>query len=128
MKKLFQPSSLLMYVLSILIFFFAGMLYAGLTGAAKGQGLAGGAIVIGYGFMTACCAFIAAIFAAYNFENIVIKKINRVFLGVLAMVAIFIAYRQLTRVEKATEAIKPPTETTRPSDVKPKKAMPAESQ
>ena len=128
MKKLFQPSSLLLYFLTIFIFFFAGMLVAGLTGAAKGQGLAGGAIVIGYGFITACCAFILAIVAAYTFENNIIKKINRVFLGVLAMVAVFIAYRQLTRVEKATETIKPPTETTRPADVKPQKTVPADSQ
>ena len=62
MKKLFKPASLLLYFLTILSFFLAGFLYAALTGAGKGQGLAGGAIVLGYGVLSAGVAFVISIF------------------------------------------------------------------
>ena len=89
MKNLIKPYSLLLYLLVIIVFFFIGILYAGLVEAGKNQGLAGGAIVLGYGVMSAFFALIASLIAAYKLAGKVIININKI-LGV-AMVG-FIAY------------------------------------
>ncbi|MCB9266353.1 MAG: hypothetical protein H6558_15095, partial [Lewinellaceae bacterium] len=64
MKQLLKPASLLLYLLALLVFFIAGLFYAGLTGAGEGQGLAASAIVLGYGVVFGLFALVAALFFA----------------------------------------------------------------
>jgi hypothetical protein len=66
MKKLFKPASLLFNFLCLLVFFVVGIYVAGFIGAGKNQGLAGGAIVLGYGVLFAGIALIASFFATYH--------------------------------------------------------------
>ena len=79
MKKLFKPACLLLYLLTILTFFVFGLLYAGWIEAGKNQGLAGGAIVLGYGVLFAAVAFVLSIIVAYKVQLAGIKKLNIVF-------------------------------------------------
>ncbi len=89
MKKLYQPASLLLYILTIPVFFIAGAGLTAISGAADGQGLAGGAIVFMYGLIASVFMFIVAIFMAYNLEKKRIVKINQI-LAVLLLV--FVLY------------------------------------
>ena len=57
MKTLFKPSNILFYFLSAILFFFLGMIFAGITNAGKDQGLAAGAIVFGYGIIAGFVTF-----------------------------------------------------------------------
>ncbi|NBC05170.1 MAG: hypothetical protein GVY20_15920 [Bacteroidetes bacterium] len=97
MKKLFKPACLLLYLLMILVFFFLGVYYAVITGAADGQGLAAGAIVIGYGFFTAFVALLISFFIAYSASPKTIVRLNQ---GLAIILLVFIsitAYRAITR-------------------------------
>lgn len=97
MKKLFKPASLLFYLFMILVFFLAGVYYAGITGAAEGQGLAGGAIVLGYGVITAFFALLVSFVIAYYTPREVIVRINQV-LGIIFLIFVAItAYRIMMR-------------------------------
>ncbi len=99
MKTFLRPSNILFYFLSALVFFLIGLIFAGVAGAGKGQGLAGGAIILGYGVLAGGVAFIAAILAARSIGETRVVLFNKI-LGVLF--AFFIAvstYRFLTREE-----------------------------
>ncbi len=97
MKKLIKPACLLLYLLSLLVFFLLGASAAGLAGAAEGQGLAGAAIVIGYGIMAGLAALVAALFVAYYATRRAILLANRV-LGVVFLVLVVVfTYRYYTR-------------------------------
>ncbi|GHB76428.1 hypothetical protein [Persicitalea jodogahamensis] len=114
MKKLIQPASLLLYFLSILVFFVAGLTYAGLTEAGKGQGLAGGAIVLSYGVVAALLALVIALFVACYASHAAIVKINRVFSLLAAIAILYFVYRYYNR-EGAVQAdalLLPPTGAT----------------
>lgn len=71
-----KPYSFLMYFLAIIAFFFLGLMYAGITEAGKGQMLAGGTIVVGYGVIGAFIGFCVSLFAAFKAQRDVIIKIN----------------------------------------------------
>ena len=58
MKKIFKPANLAFIVLIPVVFFVIGIYLAGLFNAGRGQGLAAGAIVLGWGFITGLIAFI----------------------------------------------------------------------
>jgi len=62
MKKLLTSTALLFYLLVLLVFFFAGTYFSAIAGVAKGQGLAGPAIVLGYGVIAAALALLASFF------------------------------------------------------------------
>lgn len=79
-----KPYSFLMYFLAIIAFFFLGLVFAGITEAGKGQMLAGGAIVFGYGVVGAFIGFCLALLLAYNFRRSLILKIN----GLLALIIV----------------------------------------
>jgi hypothetical protein len=55
--KMIKPFSLLYYILAFFTEFFVGVVIAGLLEAGKGQMLAAGTVVIGYGFMGAGIGF-----------------------------------------------------------------------
>lgn len=97
MKKMINRASLLLYFQTILVFFFVGITYAGLTSAAKGQGLAGGAIILGYGVLFACVAFIASILVAYYVRDRIVVIINRI-MAIMLIIAIgILTYRFMNR-------------------------------
>jgi len=107
MKKLFEPVSLLFYFFMIVVFFFAGVYYAGITGAAEGQGLAGGAIVLGYGVIAAFIALLVSIIMAYSVQRDLIVQANKI-LGIIILIFIIItAYRIITieRSETGSESL-----------------------
>lgn len=93
MKKLFTLSSVIMYLLTILVFALTGMTIAGITGAGKGQGLAAGAIVLSYAFYTSMAAFIIALIFCYHSEPVKIKKANRVLAVALIILLAGVALR-----------------------------------
>ncbi|KAA3612503.1 MAG: hypothetical protein D8M58_20275 [Calditrichaeota bacterium] len=95
MKKI-NTSHILFYLLSALIFFFLGMVFAGITGAGKNQGLAGGAIVLGYGVMSGVIVFILAIVLARYLKNELIVLINKIYAALLIIFLLFSIYRYNT--------------------------------
>ena len=74
--QMVKPYSWLLYLLAIIASFFVGLSYAGFIEAAKGQGLAGGAIVIGYGVVAAAIGLILALFVAYQTNRKTIFRLN----------------------------------------------------
>ena len=114
MKKLIKPSSLLLYLLALVVFLMVGMVFAGITGVAKGQGLAGGAIVLGYGVMFGFIALVISFFIAYHASHRVIKNINRVLAIALIIAAGIFTYRFMMQ-EGATESIEETRPTTTPA-------------
>ena len=89
MNNFFKPANLLFYFLFSFLFFFAGLSYAGLTDAGEGQGLAGGAIVLGYGVAFAFGAFIVSILVANTMPARSIKRFNKV-IGFIVVIGIVI--------------------------------------
>lgn len=83
MKKLFKPACLLFSLLSLVVFFLIGMFYAGWIDAGKGQGLAGGAIVLGWGVVFALVAFVASFFITYHLVHKKIIVLNWVLFALL---------------------------------------------
>jgi len=67
--QMLKPYNLLLYPLAIIAAFFVGASYAGIVEAGKNQGLAGGAIVLGYGVIASVIGFVIAL--------IVANKVNR---------------------------------------------------
>lgn len=105
-----KPYSLLMYLLAIIAFFFLGLVYAGISEAGKGQMLAGGAIVFGYGVIGALIGLILSIIAAFKAKRHAIIKVNVLLaLIIVASFAYFrIKYKQ--RQEEKQKNQKPETE------------------
>ena len=66
----------------MIVFFFLGIIYAGIINAGKNQGLAAAAIVLGYGVSSAFMAFFVSLFAAYKLSGKTIVNINK-FLGII---------------------------------------------
>lgn len=117
-----KPYSLLMYFLSIITFFFLGLIYASITEAGKGQMLAGGTIVLGYGVIGAFIGLFLSILTAIKSKRNLIIKIN-VFLA-LIIIALFTTYFSLKHQRKQQKKLKdelPKREqpTTPALDVKP---------
>ncbi|PNQ75293.1 hypothetical protein C1T31_03940 [Hanstruepera neustonica] len=114
MKSLFKPYSLLLYLLVVIAFFFLGVIYAGVTDAAKDQVLAGGAIVLGYGIISSFFALLLAFFLAYQSSRNTILTINKV-LGVIVVLSLgyFIwKFYTKTQQERETQQQNTPTKPT----------------
>jgi len=101
----------------ILVFFFAGVYYAVLTGAAEGQGLAAGAIVIGYGVFTAFTAFFFSFIITYHSSLEWITRLNQILAIILLLFISITAYRVISR-EASQTATGSSTEIT-PKSTKP---------
>lgn len=97
MKAYFKLSSILFYFLSALLFFLLGTVLAGIAGAGKGQGLAGGAIVLGYGVMAGCFALIAAVIMVGFVKESRVKLFNKILAAIFVLLIILIIYRYQTR-------------------------------
>lgn len=121
-----KPYSFLMYVLAIIAFFFLGLVYAGIVEAGKGQMLAGGAIVFGYGVIGAFIGLCVALFLAYNLKRAFIIKINGVLaLIIVASFAYFTIKYQKRQQEKLENEPQPKTQeaTAIAKDTEPAKQM-----
>jgi len=91
-----KPYSFLLYLLALVTFFFVGISFAGIVGAAKNQGLAGGAILLGYGMLSALIGLIISIFISYKSPKPLIIRLN----VVLTICSIgFYAYYHLKYIE-----------------------------
>ena len=97
MKKLLTPTALLFYLLVLLVFFFAGTYFSAIAGLAIGQGLAGPAIVLGYGVIAAALALLASFFLVAYLRNEMVVRLNKG-LGIILFIFIIITgYRILTK-------------------------------
>jgi len=76
MKTILKPARIAFYLLMLLTFFVVGLYIAGLVDAGKGQGLAGGAIVFGYGVISAGIAFVLSFFIAHLLPHKILKILN----------------------------------------------------
>ena len=106
MKKLFKPACLLLYVLTVMVFFLIGLFYANWIEAGKNQGLAAAAIVLGYGVIFSMIALILSFFAAYRLKHKTIIRINLI-LSIFALAGVLLIFfkvneRNMQR-KKATE-------------------------
>ena len=114
MKKLFKPAFLLFYFLSFFSFLFFGAWLASVSGAADGQGLAGGAIVLFYGVIAAVVALVLSVVFAHRIGVRIIKILNVVLLILLLSTAAWVRYRYKTRAqpndqEETKQEVKEPT-------------------
>jgi|GEM_PF-363432 len=121
MKNFFKPARIGFYILMLLTFFVLGLYYAGFVAAGKGQGLAGGAIVLGYGVLFGGVAFVASFFIAHFLEVSKIKIINWVLLALLGATWVYKYYEYKTRDAQQEKRNEPyqdkntmPTETAEP--------------
>ena len=116
MKKLFKPACLLFYFLTVIVFFFIGLYVASLVGAGKNQMLAGGAIVLFYGLVSAGLSFVLALIVAYRVTLRSVITINKI-LGVLFLVFIGLtAYKIMDQEKNKKPAQTYPNRTTAPVD------------
>ena len=118
MKKLVKAYSLLFYLLVIILSFILGVIYASKAGLADNQGLAGGAIVLGYGVITAFIAFLVSLIVAYRLPGKSIVKINKLLGIVFLVVACYLSWRFYTRSEEqeGPERQLIPTKPTAPAE------------
>jgi hypothetical protein len=103
------------------VFFIAGMYFAGLIEAGKNQGLAGGAIVLGWGVLFAGIAFLLSLFISYYLEHKKIIKLNWILVVLLLIGYGVTHYRFVKRdqlQQEKNEQFKPapttPTKTAEP--------------
>ncbi|MCW8979870.1 MAG: hypothetical protein OQJ83_00675 [Altibacter sp.] len=119
MKKLLKPACIGFYILMLITFFVVGLYYAGFIEAGKNQGLAGGAIVLGWGVLFGGVAFIAAFFIAYYLEIGMLVRINWVLLIALFSLCGYKYYQFQQRDALREETNEPfertPTKTTQPT-------------
>lgn len=98
--KLLKLYSFLLYILAIITFFFIGISIAGIFDAGKNQGLAGGAIVLGYAVTGSVIGLILSLLVASKTSRKVIFRLNIIL--VLSILG-FIAYYQI-RYQNRQEA------------------------
>ena len=104
MKKLLKLASIAFYFLMFIAFFIIGLYVAGLLEVGKGQMLAGGAIVLGWGVMFAGVALIASFFIARYVSHKNIIRFNWILLAIIAIAYGISHYRYLEKQkEKETE-------------------------
>lgn len=97
MKTLFKPYNLLLYLLTFLTFFLVGLYFCKIIGYADNQGLAGGAIVLGYGILFAFGAFITSIFLAYFTNRSLIILLNKILTTTLLCFLVYTAWQYSIR-------------------------------
>jgi hypothetical protein len=119
MKKALKPYSFLFYFLVIVVFFILGGLLSNYLGVARNQGLAGGAIVLGYALMTALGALLVAIILAGRAKARIIVRVNIILFSLLAVLMLLGYLRFLEKQKDNT----PP----RQRESIPKPTVPAQS-
>lgn len=107
MKKILKPASLLFNFLSLIMFFLVGMYVAEWKEAGKNQGLAGGAIVLGYGVLFAGTAFVASFFMTSQLKHKRLVVGNWLLLLLLLLGFSFTYYRFMKRDKMREEKNSP---------------------
>lgn len=116
-----KPYSFLLYFLAIICSFFIGISYAGYIEAGKGQMLAGGAIVLGYGVMGSGIGLLIALYVAYKTNRKFIFNTN---ILLALSIVVFYGYYHLKYLEKQKakeleqKEIEQPKKTTTPVNTK----------
>lgn len=100
-------SGFIFCVMAFVVFTVIGMFISGLSGAGDGQGLAAGAIVVGYGMMVGVGGIAVAIIILKTFSWDVIKKINLILGVVMLLLAAALYYRINTQIEEEKKEPKP---------------------
>ncbi len=118
--RMLKPYSFLLYFLALITFFFVGLSYAGIVEAGKNQGLAGGAIVVGYGVISAVIGLIIALFISYKTSRKSIFRLN-IFLA-LSIVGFYswfhVKYLKSQKEKEQENQLQQPNLPTTP-DIKP---------
>ena len=115
MKNVLRPYSFLLYLLTLLVFFFVGIFYANFVDAGKDQMLAGAAIVLGYGAVTAFIALVLSIiFAIYSSRKriVLLNKVLLVALFVFVGYFIWNYYSTVRSQEVKPSEVQPTTPTS----------------
>jgi hypothetical protein len=102
----------------LLVFFLMGIAYAGFIDAGKNQGLAGGAIVLGWGVVFGGVAFIIAVFTGFRIRPKLLVKLNWILL-ILLLVGYGIAhFKYSDRIKDGNnpQEVPPPGKPTAPAD------------
>lgn len=115
MNRMIKPSSLLLYFLSIVVFFVVGLLIAKWTGAGKNQMLAGGAIVFFYGLVSTGIAFIVSLFLVYGADHRIIIGLNKILAVLFLIIASFAAYKAYTREKVDKPTVEYPKKASEPN-------------
>ena len=100
-------------MLTIAVFFFTGMAYAGISGAGTGQGLAGGAVVFMYGVYSAVLFLIVAVIFCYYADIKRIRFANRIMAVLLAAALVMVTLRYYSMKGNAPDAINSPDDNAR---------------
>lgn len=108
MKKFVKPYAIVLYLFSFMVFFMAGMLYTGITGAAEGQGLAGGAIVFMNGLSFAVAAFIVAVFAVNYAAPGSVRITNIILLVVFAGLIFYFGNKHARKIKEKPLSVNSP--------------------
>ncbi len=120
MKKLLKLANIGFYILMLLGGFIGGLYFAAAIDAGKNQGLAGGAIVLGYGVLFGGVAFILSFFIAYFVNLKTIIRINWVLLIIILLMWGYKIYefneRDKRQNEESEKFKPPPTEPTEMSE------------
>ncbi len=93
MKNVFKPASLILYFLAFVVFTIGGMVFAARTGAAEGQGLAGGAIVLFNGLIGGLIGLFLSFFLARSENRSLVIRVNRVLFAMLVLIWVFFFIR-----------------------------------
>ena len=96
----------------LLVFFAIGLYFAALVEAGKSQGLAGGAIVLGYGVLFGGAAFVSSFFIAYHVKHKLVVRFNWILLLLLIIAYGITHYRYL---ERKNEQDSPPNLNKKPT-------------
>ncbi|MEW4925556.1 hypothetical protein [Algibacter sp. 2305UL17-15] len=95
--QMLKGYSFLLYFLMLIASFFAGLTYAGIVGAGKNQGLAGGAIVLGYGVMGAVIGLVVSLIVANKAKRKIIIWLN---VALAVSIVCFWGYYHMKYLEK----------------------------
>lgn len=114
LNKLTSKAGFILYLLTFVIFFIAGGLFVKLTGAAEGQGFAGGAIVFFYGVLFAFAGLIASVIFVHYANHGAIVLANRLLLIVFVIFLGILTFNYLSMPENP-ESIETPKKVTVPS-------------
>lgn len=118
-KQLFRLSALIFDLLATLNFFVLGLFFAKWIEAGKNQGLAGGAIVMGYGVLFAAIGLVLALAIGYRLNKKVLRYLNLAFaLVFLSFIAFFSLQMPNKPTTIETEQSKEPTVPTQSSSIK----------
>ena len=115
MAGAFKPRNILFVLLATVVFLIIGMAFAGVTGAGKSQGLAGGAIVFGYGVAAGLIALGASVVSVRFLAERVVVTINKILALLLVLAVAVIVYRvQTMGTDVASDPTPDPLPVTQP--------------